>query len=537
VVKNKCVAAGTKVFDPTTGLTHRIEDMVERGEGTAVVATDKLGKLHVSPITNRLAQGEQEVIGLDFRDGTSLWVTPDHRVFTDRGWVEAGELQAGDRVARPRQAIGFGDAEPVPPAHARLLGYLIGDGYVGGKTPISFINVEQSLHDDVEGIASSLGCKVRRRGIEAAISHRLGEKNGVLALARWAGIWGHLAPDKKIPPAFFAPEVSAEVVGNLLFGIWESDGYVSREQTGGIRCGFTTTSEQLAHQIHWLLLRWGIGSSTQVYDPSTQRPSIIDGRRVQGTLPCWEVRISGIDNVERFAAALPLWGPKGQKLTQALATLTARHRGSQRNYLPASQIEPVLAYLRGRGVTAVLAAQIIGEKSGDPKGGLRQVLGHSRLRRDRVTALAEGLDSTFLRDLLDEDVWYDKVTSVHAPQWRPTYDLEVEEHHSFVANDLVVHNCAAPFRQCEFDIMYGKGISREGSLLDVGVELGIIKKSGAWFTYEGEQLGQGRENAKQFLIDNPEVMVEISERVRVEVGLGGDDEMTDADDEPIVLED
>jgi recombination protein RecA len=101
---------------------------------------------------------------------------------------------------------------------------------------------------------------------------------------------------------------------------------------------------------------------------------------------------------------------------------------------------------------------------------------------------------------------------------------------------VVKNKVAAPFRQCEFDIMYGKGISREGSLLDVGVELGIVKKSGAWFTYEGEQLGQGRENAKQFLNDNPEVMVEISERIRNEVGLN-DDEMTEADEEPIVIED
>ena len=79
---------------------------------------------------------------------------------------------------------------------------------------------------------------------------------------------------------------------------------------------------------------------------------------------------------------------------------------------------------------------------------------------------------------------------------------------------VVKNKVAPPFRQAEFDIMYGKGISREGSLLDIGVDLGIVKKSGAWFTYEGEQLGQGRENAKQFLIENPEIMVEISERIR-----------------------
>jgi len=112
---------------------------------------------------------------------------------------------------------------------------------------------------------------------------------------------------------------------------------------------------------------------------------------------------------------------------------------------------------------------------------------------------------------------------------------------------VVKNKVAPPFRQAEFDIMYGKGISREGSLLDIGVDMGIVKKSGAWYTYEGEQLGQGRENAKQFLIDSAEVMVEISERIRTEVGIGltddepvdltdDDDVMTEADELPISLD-
>jgi recombination protein RecA len=103
---------------------------------------------------------------------------------------------------------------------------------------------------------------------------------------------------------------------------------------------------------------------------------------------------------------------------------------------------------------------------------------------------------------------------------------------------VVKNKVAPPFRQAEFDIMYGKGISREGSLLDMSVELGIVKKSGAWYTYEGEQLGQGRENAKAFLSENPELMVEISERVRTQCGLNGPvtEEFTAADEEPISLE-
>ncbi|MCD9624887.1 recombinase RecA [Rhabdothermincola sp. EGI L10124] len=108
---------------------------------------------------------------------------------------------------------------------------------------------------------------------------------------------------------------------------------------------------------------------------------------------------------------------------------------------------------------------------------------------------------------------------------------------------VVKNKVAPPFKQCEFDIMYGKGISREGSLLDIGVDLGIVKKSGAWYTYEGEQLGQGRENAKTFLNENPELMVEISERILTQVGIGavddeeGADVMTELDDLPISLDD
>jgi recombination protein RecA len=98
---------------------------------------------------------------------------------------------------------------------------------------------------------------------------------------------------------------------------------------------------------------------------------------------------------------------------------------------------------------------------------------------------------------------------------------------------VVKNKTAPPFKQAEFDIMYGKGISREGSLLDVGVELGIIKKSGAWFTYEGEQLGQGRENVKNFLADNVDLMVEISEKIKDASGLNDEVDLTEETEEVV----
>ncbi len=172
------------------------------------------------------------------------------------------------------------------------------------------------------------------------------------------------------------------------------------------------------------------------------------------------------------------------------------------------------------------------------------------------------------------------------------FDIEVEGSHNYLADGVVVHNSpettpggralkfyssvrldirriesikdgaevignrtrvkvvknktAPPFKSAEFDIMYGKGISREGSLIDVAVDLGIVKKSGAWYTYEGEQLGQGRENAKVFLAENLELMIEISEKVRQGAGLNRDGAGSQLDgslgadprdDEPITLDD
>ena len=85
---------------------------------------------------------------------------------------------------------------------------------------------------------------------------------------------------------------------------------------------------------------------------------------------------------------------------------------------------------------------------------------------------------------------------------------------------VVKNKMSPPFKVAEFDILYGIGISREGSLIDLGVEQGIVRKSGAWYTYEGDQLGQGKENARNFLRDNPDLANEIEKRIKEKLGVG-----------------
>ena len=100
---------------------------------------------------------------------------------------------------------------------------------------------------------------------------------------------------------------------------------------------------------------------------------------------------------------------------------------------------------------------------------------------------------------------------------------------------IVKNKMAPPFKQAEFDILYGEGISTEGGLIDMGVEHGIVKKSGAWFTYEGDQLGQGKENSRRFLKDNPELAEEIERRILVKLGVVEEPEAAEetAEEQPV----
>ena len=101
---------------------------------------------------------------------------------------------------------------------------------------------------------------------------------------------------------------------------------------------------------------------------------------------------------------------------------------------------------------------------------------------------------------------------------------------------VVKNKVASPFKQAEFDIIYGQGISREGGLIDMGVEQGFVRKAGAWYTYEGDQLGQGKENARNFLRDNPDLADEIENKIKEKLGVGPRKPAVDPEAAPVVRE-
>ena len=178
-------------------------------------------------------------------------------------------------------------------------------------------------------------------------------------------------------------------------------------------------------------------------------------------------------------------------------------------------------------------AEIEGEM-GDSHVGLQARLMSQALRKITGALSATGTTAIFINQLREKiGVFFgspETTTGGKALKFYASVRIDVRRIETFkeagapVGNrtraKVVKNKMAPPFKQAEFDIVYGKGISREGSIIDMGVEAGIVRKSGSWFTYGDDQLGQGKENVRQFLVDNPELANEIEQKILVSLGIG-----------------
>ena len=182
-------------------------------------------------------------------------------------------------------------------------------------------------------------------------------------------------------------------------------------------------------------------------------------------------------------------------------------------------------------------AEIEGEM-GDSHVGLQARLMSQALRKITGALSATGTTAIFINQLREKiGVFFgspDTTTGGKALKFYASVRIDVrrietlKEAGSPVGNrtraKVVKNKMAPPFKQAEFDIVYGKGISREGSIIDMGVEAGIVRKSGSWFTYGDDQLGQGKENVRQFLVDNPELANEIEQKILIALGIAEEPE-------------
>jgi len=257
----------------------------------------------------------------------------------------------------------------------------------------------------------------------------------------------------------------------------------------------------------------------------------------------------GVGGVPR-GRVIEIFGPESSgKTTLALQVIAeAQKLGVDVDNLLVSQpdngeqaLEIVEVLIRSNGVDVVVVdsvaalvpkAEIEGEM-GDAQMGLQARLMSQALRKLTGAVARSKCCLVFINQLREKiGVMFgnpETTTGGRALKFYASVRIDIRRIASIKDGDTVVggrtrvkvvkNKVAPPFREAEFDVMYGEGISRTGDLLDLAVDKRIVEKSGAWFAYGGERLGQGRENAKQFLKDNPDVYKAIEDRVRRELGM------------------
>jgi recombination protein RecA len=420
----------------------------------------------------------------DRRGRTFFACTPNHKIRTPGGWREAQELAAGDRVmhAVPQRLSGF--------QWKVLLGSLMGDG---------------ALSPSQNGLA----CRLRfgHGARQADYAHWKASLFANLRVSRSTNAKGAVFHDVQ-PLAELAPLREAVYIGGkkvfsydflksltpLSLAIWYMDdatfelrakGLQERTRDGSGRAEICIQAMEPSTRIrliNYLADTWGI------------RPKLIDRAGLA-------VLIFPKDETAKLHALVaPFVHPSMDY------KLLPRYRGQFRvepvfapmRYelmpMPVLAVEPKPLYgsthrfdLEVEGSHNYLADGVVVHNSPETTSGGRALKFYASVRLDirRVESLKDGPDVVGNR----------------------------------TRTKVVKNKLASPFKSAEFDIIYGQGISKEGSLLDVGVDVGLIRKSGAWFTYDGDQLGQGRENARNFLRDNPELALEIESKIKAQLGV------------------
>jgi recombination protein RecA len=498
------------------GSTEKIGKIVSQRLPVEVLSYDsKAGAIVPKKVVNWFDNGETDkflnitVAKPDKRGGRAvLACTANHLIRTPNGWREAGKLKVGDRVlealphylsefqweALQGTLMGDGALSPTRSGHSARFRYDHGEkqtGYADWKASL-FANVDCSRHVRADGVVSF----------------------DFTPLPELAPLRQEVYVDSK---KVFSEEY-LKGLSPLSLALWYMDD-----------AHFAIRSKGLQKRTAGLTGRAEI--CVEAMEPATRE------RLVAYLSDTWGINAKLTAKGSRKIAALVFTNDETAKLHALIAPFV--HPSMDYKLLPAYRgrfnVEPVLKPMRyelvALPVTDIhvkpptrsmhrfdievedshnyLVDGVVVHNSPEVTPGGRALKFYSSIRLDirRIEAIKDGAEVTGNRTRVK----------------------------------VVKNKCSSPFKQAEFDIMYGKGISREGSILDVAVDLGFIKKSGAWFTYEGEQLGQGRENVKTFLSENPQLMAEVDERVRAHLAPAEIDddlgeETVDPDDLPISLD-
>ncbi|MDJ1176868.1 replicative DNA helicase [Roseofilum capinflatum] len=336
--------------------------------------------------------------------GRQIETTLTHPFRTLPGWKPLAELKPGVTIAVPREIPIFG-SQTLPEPKIKLLAYLIGDGCLTGTTP-QFTNADLRLQADfAQAVSSFPGLKISEQTSQ-------GTRQSL-------DLWGKDAHQKTIPAIIFQLERSQLAL--FLNRLFATDGWISVLQSGQVQLGYASVSETLIRQLQHLLLRFGIIArlkKRQVKYKSERRPA-------------WQLDITDGRSLQTFIEAIGIFG-KEEACFKAQKALQSKRYQTNRDLIPIEVWEEITQ------VKGTESWKSVGQRAGIVASNLH--VGRRCPTRDRLSVIAEALDSEHLQHLATSHIYWDTIVSIELVGYKQVYDLTIPTTHNFIANDICVHN-------------------------------------------------------------------------------------------------
>jgi len=425
----KCLGKFRLIYDPCSGARRTVGDLFEaarQGEDVWVASLGPDLKMRPAKVAAVARNGRKRVYRLTTRLGRQLEATANHPVLTSSGWEEIGKLQPGVRLAVPRRLPRPIRLSQLPDHEVVLLGALIADGAINGRTPRFCFGQGSAVRPEVERAVGRYGLRLklggRSHGTATISAGRGGPANPVTEMLRRHGLMGLRSAEKFVPDAIFG--LSDEQIARFLGVMYACDGHVyCSERLAQI--GYSTISARLARDVQHLLLRLGIVATIRVL----KRPVYEGTGKVAR-----EVRITSQESLRRFCEVISVIGKEEQQ-QRILERLAEAPRSTNTDTLPIETWDEVLRVKGDRAWADVSALT-------DRPRNHNWHVGTRGLSRGLVAELSTAVFSPALEELCDSDIWWDEVESVEYVGEEETYDLDVPGLRNFVADDIVVHNSA-----------------------------------------------------------------------------------------------
>ncbi len=415
--------------------------------------------------------------------------TPNHLIRTPGGWREAGELMAGDRVM-VEETHRLSDQQ-----WQVVLGSLMGDGNLSPN----------------------------RRG-RSGVRFRLGHGAKQIAYLDWkASLFANIGQSRRVNAAgaAFVDFSPLPELGELQEVVYQGDG--KKHLTWDYLKALTPLALAIWYMDDATFVLRSKGLQVRTEDGSGRIEICVDAMSPGSR----ERLVAYLHDTHGLDVKVTTRGARQQQVLRFTTAASARFQ-----ILVAPYIHPSMAYKllpRFQGQFSVLRQTVDPVRRPVPARVLDIHVKPKTRSTHRFDIQVEGNHNYFVDGVMVHNS-PETTTGGKALKFYASVRLDIrrietlKDGQDAVGNrtrvKVVKNKCAAPFRQAEFDILYNHGISREGGLIDMGVEHGLVRKSGAWYTYEGDQLGQGKENARKFLLDNPDLADEIEKKIKEKLGIG-----------------